>query len=413
MQNITWAKQPQNHGIYLDANSGAPLRLEVCKALEEYLTSNSYKRVIGNASSIHAFGRDSKKLVSDAKKKIAHSLGKSVDSEQLVLTSSGSESNQVAIKSVLEPALRSIPAPVWITSLVEHDSTVQLVKWFESLGGKVRYIPVLPTGKLEIEKIESLICQNTILISLVWVNNETGIITDILKLKNIKNSNKKIKIHIDAAQAWGKLPLDVTITPADYMSFSGHKIGALPGTGLLWMREGNHFSPLILGKQERGRRGGTENILGVYALGIAAGVIDPTKWAERVMPQRDYLEAAILGNIPGVTINGYGLDRVANTINVSFEGLGGESLVIALDLAGFSVSSGSACSSGAIEPSHVLLAMGKSKAQAMSALRISLADEMPQEQVENFVSVLKNIVERIRSRVKKTFPPISPSFISI
>ncbi len=179
------------------------------------------------------------------------------------------------------------------------------------------------------------------------------------------------------------------------MAFSSHKIGAPSGCGVLWAGRGAKVSPLLRGKQEKGRRGGTENLLGAALMGEAAKALDPSAWAARVGPCRDRIERAVMARVPGARINGEGAPRVAGTMNVSFEGLGGEGLVMALDLAGYSVSSGSACSSGAIEPSHVLLAMGRSKAEATAAIRLSLSDVIEDEVIEGFIGALQSIVARM------------------
>jgi cysteine desulfurase len=203
-------------------------------------------------------------------------------------------------------------------------------------------------------------------------------------------------LHVDAAQAWGKLPIDVTASPAQLMTFSGHKIGGLAGSGLLWLARGTAARAVIPGKQEKGRRGGTENVAGIVAMGAAASAIDPEACASSLAALRDRLERAICERIPGTLVNGGTAPRVGNTLNLSFEGVEGDGLVIALDLAGYSVSAGSACASGVLEPSHVLLALGRSRAQAMSAIRISLPPGTRWEELEDFVTQLEQIVGRIR-----------------
>ncbi len=388
--------------IYLDSNAGAPLSPQVAQALLPFLGEAG--GFIPNPSSIHSHGRSAKRALADAREKTALKWGVGVDPEQLVLTSSGSEANQLVIRSVLETALASskTSAPHWITTSVEHDSVQQMIRWFEERGGSVSIIPVDTHGVLRWDILSEMLAsrkaQNlapSALLSAVWVNNETGVITDAVKLRQI-TLEYSIPLHLDAAQAWGKLPCDLKALNAEYVTFSAHKIGGLAGTGGVWLKRGSRVQPLILGKQEKGRRGGTENLLGIIAMGAAASQIQPEKWSLEIAPLRDRLEQAILERIPGAFVNGSGAERVANTLSVSFDGVEGDGLVMALDLAGYSVSSGSACSSGVLEPSHVLLAMGRTRPQAMAAVRISLSQALSWDILEGFVNALSQVVSRVR-----------------
>ena len=383
---------------YLDSNAGAPLRPEVVEALLSILNTDSQLGLSGllpNPSSIHSHGRKAKRLVAEAREKIACSLGASVDPEQLIFTSSGTEANQLAVKACLEPKLLQGGAPHWILTPVEHDSNLQLVQWLRERGGSVDFLPVDEEGRPRISLLPELWKPETALVSAVWVNNETGVITDVAALSSeVKRLGGLL--HLDAAQAWGKLPVDLHALGANLVTFSGHKIGALAGSGLLWVGRGVPIRALIAGKQEKGRRGGTENFLGIVAMGAAAETLNPSVWASRVEICRDWIEREARARIPGTWVNGGGAQRVANTLNLNFEGVEGDGLVMALDLAGFSVSSGSACSSGVLEPSHVLLAMGRTRAQAMAAVRVSLADELSEEIREEFVKALEQSVARVR-----------------
>ena len=381
-------------GIYLDANAGSPLKPTVQEVLLSWLREPSM--LIPNSSSIHAHGRKAKKALAEAREFIAASLGSSTDPEQIVFTSSGTESNQLVIQSVVQSALDQGIKPHWITTPVEHDSNRQMITWISQRGGSVSFLPVDDQGAPIALALKELIRPETVLVSTLWVNNETGVISPIEKISSICRK-ASVPLHVDAAQAWGKLPIDLEKLGAQWVTFSGHKIGALAGTGLVWMARGQKVHSLILGKQEKGRRGGTENTLGIIALGAAARALDPVGWAQRVMPVRDRLEQEVARLVSGSFVNGGLAPRVANTLNLSFAQVEGDSLVMALDLAGYSVSSGSACASGVLEPSHVLMAMGKTKLQAMAAVRISLADEMPWSDLENFCRALKNTVERVRS----------------
>jgi len=394
--------------IYLDSNAGAPLkpvaREKILSLLdgEANLGGPRSFSFIPNPSSIHSYGRRAKRLSAEAREKIAGSLGATVDPEQLVFTSSGTEANQLVVRSVLEPLLNSGKSPHWITTRIEHDSNRKLVDWVRSRGGRVSELPVDSEGRIQLNGAEEVFSQGAVLCSFVWVNNETGVIADVKGLVGL-SQRFGVPVHIDAAQAWGKISVDLSILQAQYVTFSGHKIGGLAGTGVLWVGRGQLVSPVILGKQEKGRRGGSENLLGVVALGAAAGDVDPEGWTKRVRPIRDRLEFEITRRISGTWVNGGRADRVANTLNLNFDGVERDGLVMALDLSGYSVSAGSACSSGVLESSHVLQAMGKTELQAMAAIRVSLVDETSWVELEGFVTALDQAVARMRSAAVRSF----------
>jgi cysteine desulfurase len=223
-----------------------------------------------------------------------------------------------------------------------------------------------------LDRLADLLDARTRLLSLAWVNNETGVITDVQRAVQLARGRGVARVHLDAAQAWGKLPIRLADLDADYVSFSGHKIGGLAGSGALWTQVGAPYAGLLPGKQEGGRRGGTENLLGAVALGAAASELDPLAWAAELAPVREALERAVKQSVPGTRVHGEGAPRVANTSNFGFEGLGRAGLVAALDLAGYAVSAGSACSSGVPEPSRTLRAMGLDAGAASGGLRVSL-----------------------------------------
>ncbi|MFL5812241.1 MAG: cysteine desulfurase family protein [Bdellovibrionia bacterium] len=381
---------------YLDANAGAPLGPEVREALLRALSSE----LLPNPSSIHAFGREAKKLLNDARENVARSFGVSSSSDQITFTSSGTEASQLAIRSVLEPAFHRGEKPHWITTPVEHDATLRMIDWTKERGGSVSFLPIDSNGAPDAQALSELVTPATRLVSAIWVNNETGVISNVEKLSE-KAAQAKIPLHLDGAQAWGKLELDLPKLGAAFVSFSGHKIGALSGTGVLWKAKAPlHFdgalSPVILGTQESLRRGGTENLAGIISLGEASMRLKPAPWDSRVRPVRERLEKEILGRISEVKVNGAGAPRVANTLSLSFEGINRSGLVPALDLAGFAVSSGSACSSGVDEPSHVLMAMGHSKGSASASIRVSLCDEISEETQNRFIEALSASVQRLR-----------------
>lgn len=382
---------------YLDSNAGAPLGPEVREALARALSRD----LIPNPSSIHAFGREAKKLLNDAREKVARSFNSLSFTDQITFTSSGTEASQLAIRSMLEPAFLRGEKPHWITTPVEHDATLRMIDWTKERGGSVSLLPVDSSGRPDAQALSELVTPNTRFVSAIWVNNETGVISDVEALST-QAAQAEIPLHLDGAQAWGKIPVDFTKSGApSWVSFSGYKIGALSGTGVLWQSKSLKtlsplISPVIWGTQERAMRGGTENMLGLVSLGAAAASIDPAKWDQRVRPIRERLEKEILSRIPGARINGAKAPRVANTISLSFDGIERSGLVPALDLSGFAVSSGSACSSGVDEPSHVLMAMGHSKGLASASIRVSLCDEISLETQDQFVEALSTCVDRMR-----------------
>lgn len=386
----------QKRAIYLDFNASAPLRPEVLREFSVLFEPKNGQTLIPNPSSIHSHGRSAKKLMTQAKDQVALSLGASIDSEQLIFTSGATEANQTAIQSAFDFSKKKFKQPHWILSATEHDSCLQMIELWKTWGGQVDILPVKPDGLVSFEAFDSLVKPETALLSLMWVNNETGVIQDIQKWSQIARSRNCL-FHVDAAQAWGKLDIDLNALNASYVTFSGHKIGALQGAGILWLNRGVALKSLIQGKQEKGRRGGTENLLGLVSLGIAAKTLDPKAWQSKVEPLRDHLENAISSQISGSVINGKSAPRIANTTNLVFDAIEGDGLVMALDLEGFSVSSGSACSSGVLEPSHVLLNMGLTKGQAMAALRVSISESTSKLEIDQFVEALKRVVERMRS----------------
>lgn len=378
-----------------------PLQHHVAEALVSVLESPDS---LLNPSSIHYHGRKTRCLLSESRENIARSLLPKTDPDQIIFTSSGTEANQTAIYSVLANSTNKGETPHWILSSIEHASVIEMVEVWKRHGGEISLLPVNGDGIVEIDKISELWRKNTKLLSLLWVNNETGVIQPVIDVQN-KVKERGGLLHVDAAQAWGKLLLvDDELRP-DYFCVSGHKIGAPAGCGLIYKRTQSNqksipFHSLIQGKQEKGRRGGTENVLGIYAMSIAAKCLQNgsaiQNWVHQVEPLRNKLEDAICQSVPGAQINGRASLRIANTSSISFQGIASESLVMALDLEGYSVSAGAACSSGVLDPSHVLLAMGRSREEALSSIRISLSEETKWEVLEDFVQTLEKVVKRMR-----------------
>lgn len=400
--------------IYLDANAGAPLNEAVRVALfsllcetraevsdhAQSMTDSSVrdrfgqKALIPNPSSSHSEGRKAKAWLRRARTQAAQSMGEGVSPDDLTFVSSGTEAAQAAVRSVLEPLLLRGARPHWIFAAGDHEAHQQMAGWLEARGGQVSVLPLRPDGRPDGAALENLFRPETALVSATWVNNETGVITDVAELSRLCGA-RAIPLHLDAAQAWGKIPVPFAQGLASLVSFSGHKIGAPAGTGVLWrLGGGKKTAPVFPGKQESGLRGGTENLMGAVGLGAAASQLDPRAWSASLEVLRDRMEREILKAIPGAIVYGADASRVANTSFLGFEGVEKDGLVAALDLAGFCVSSGSACSSGITEPSRTLLAMGRSAAQARAAVRVSLHALNRWEELESFVGALKVAVEK-------------------
>jgi cysteine desulfurase len=384
---------PARPAIYLDSNAGAPLSPRVKDALLPFLELSSAHTHAHptNPSSIHQHGRSAREVLSRAREQVAKSL--KAEADQIVFTSSGSEANQAAIRAVLEPLLIAGKKPHWITSPVEHDCVLQMTSWLRDRGGTISTLSLDQNGAIDVSSFAKLVRPETALVSALWVNNETGVISDIESLAR-EAAQSSIPLHVDAAQAWGKIPVALSksdaVGMADFVCFSGHKIGALAGTGVLWQKSPGSLRGPILGKQEKSRRGGTENLIGAVSLGVAAEGIDPQAWDDHVRPLRDRMEGEILRRLPGTRIHGVSGDRVANTSNILLDSEKRD-WITALDLQGYSVSVGSACSSGLPEPSHVLQAMGLTAAQALASIRVSLSPELTWSEIEGFVHTLERI----------------------
>lgn len=324
--------------------------------------------------------------------------------DEVVFTSSGTEASQAAIRFVLEPALAAGERPHLVLTDGEHDASYAMAQWLESRGGTVSWLPLGRDGAPRVDALEGLLRPESRLVSSIWVNNETGVITDVPGLARLLGP-RGIPLHLDGAQAWGKIDLDLARSGAALASFSGHKIGGLAGTGAMWVGPGAGRAkvggaPLMPGKQEAGRRGGTENLLGAIALGAAASDLSPAAWAAAVTPLRDRFERELAARVAGLRVHGAGARRVGNTSSLGFEGVERDGLVMALDLAGFCVSPGSACSSGMTEPSRVLRAMGLTDAQAKAAVRVSLSTESTWDELEAMIPALGSAVERMRKTAR-------------
>ncbi|MGE0631537.1 MAG: cysteine desulfurase family protein [Pseudobdellovibrionaceae bacterium] len=383
--------------VYLDHNATAPLAKDLGPALTEALFH------WGNPSSIHFMGRGPKNILREARKNIASSIGASP--LEIIFTSGGSESNTTVLKGLydhfllapLEAGL-SIERTEIVSTQIEHPSVIKTLRLLEARGMKLHLLPVDRLGRIDLAKYEKVLSSKTAFVSVMLANNETGTLLPVKKMAEIAHRYGAL-FHTDAVQGLGKIPVNVQDLGVDYATFSGHKFYSLKGSGFIYSKQGAPFYSMILGGgQERHRRGGTENTLAQLSLGLMARKIsEVSARAEQIQGLRDLLEKRILEEISGVQITASESERLPNTSSLIIAGVDGETLLMSLDMKGFSVSTGAACSSGNPEPSPVLLAMGLTRAEAQSSLRVSLGWENTEEQISKFVETLKTVVARLRS----------------
>lgn len=375
--------------IYLDNAATTKTAPEVVEAMMPYFTE-----YYGNAGSIYRLGTESKKAVIRAKETIAESLH--AEPNEIYFTAGGSESDNWALKAVYE-AYRDKGNHI-ITSKIEHHAVLHTCEYLEKQGAEVTYLDVDEDGIVDLEQLEKAIRPDTILISVMYANNEIGTIQPIREIGEIA-AEHGILFHTDAVQAYGQMPIDVADSHIDLLSASGHKFNGPKGIGFLYIGKKVKIRSFIHGgQQERGRRAGTENVAGI--VGMEAAV----KRAYRIMEEkikretelRDYLIGRIMREIPNTRLNGHPVKRLPGNVNVSFESVEGESVLIMLDMQDICASSGSACTSGSLDPSHVLLALGMSPELARGSLRLTLSEDNTREELDIVVEELKRIVERIR-----------------
>lgn len=370
--------------IYLDYNAMAPLAPECKNVLIGYLESGW-----ANPSSKHEAGEHAKTAVNMARAQVARLLNAAP--AEIVFTSGGTESNHQAILGAL--ALQKHRRHV-VTSAVEHPSTLQLLSHLERTQNvRVTRLPVDAQGRLDPAQLDAVVTEQTALVTLLWANNETGVLFPIEQIAR-RAKAKGALFHTDAVQAIGKLPVDLAHLDVDLLSLSGHKIHGPPGVGALFVRKGIKLPPLLHGHQERGRRGGTENVPGVVALGVACELACATLHEDicRIGILRDYLERGVRQRFPFATINGGEAERVSNTSNIRFAGLDGDFIVNQLGRLGVCVSQGAACSAWGSDPSHVLTAMGLDEKSALASLRFSLGRYTTVAQIDVVLGMLTNIL---------------------
>jgi len=381
--------QPYNKDmrrIYMDANATTPLLPEVVDAMRPWLLEN-----FGNASSIHQHGQRARAAVEHARESVARLVN--CRESEIVFTSGGTESDNMALFGLVKPGDHVI------TSSIEHHAVLHAAERLRDRGIEVTFLPVAREGAVDPDDVRRALRPNTQLISVMMANNETGVIQPVEEIGRIAHE-ADVWFHTDAVQAAGKINIDVQAIGCDLLSISGHKMHAPQGTGVLYVRRGTRIEPLFFGgTHERQRRAGTENVAGIVGLGRAAELAyDALRngTMDRVAAMRDLLERGILERVEECAVNGAGADRVPNTTNLQFENLEGEALVIALDLKGLAVSGGSACMSGATEPSHVLTAMGLVTNRARASLRFSLTKLNTEEEIDTALELVPAAVSRLR-----------------
>jgi len=379
----------QNSCIYLDNNATTKVDLEVLEAMLPYLTE-----YYGNPSSMHTFGGQVGKASRQAREKVAALLN--ADESEIIFTSGGTEGDNAAIRAALlaQPEKRHI-----ITTQVEHPAVLSVCKQLETQGYSVTYLSVNRQGQLDLHELSASLTGNTALVTIMYANNETGVVFPIEQI-GLRVKEHGALFHVDAVQAVGKIPMNMKTSTIDMLTLSGHKIHAPKGIGALYVRRGVRFRPLIIGgSQQRGRRGGTENVPGIIALGKAAELelLHLEEATTREKRLRDRLEQTLMATIPDCEVNGHPPQRLPNTTNIGFKYIEGEAILLSLNQHGICASSGSACTSGSLEPSHVLRAMGLPYTILHGSIRFSLCRYTTDAEIDAVLAVMPGIVERLRA----------------
>ena len=372
--------------VYLDNNATTPVLPDVMEAMRPYFGER-----FGNASSIHHHGQETRAAVERARDSVASLLG--CRSTEIIFTSGGTEGDNLAIAGLTSAGDHII------TSSIEHHAVLHACKHQEEMGCEVTYVPVDGRGSVDPDDVRRALRPNTKLISVMMANNETGVLQPLEEIGKIA-AEAEVYFHTDAVQAAGKVPIAVKRIGCGALSISGHKMHAPQGVGALYVRRGTHLQPLFYGgRHERSRRAGTENVPGIVALGRAAELAMrgfALGEDQKMSALRDRLQKGILAQVEEAGVNGEGAPRVPNTTNIYFDHIEGEAMVIALDLKGLAVSTGAACSSGAIEPSHVLMAMGLRVDRARASIRFSLGKQNTEDEIDFALALVPETVARLR-----------------
>lgn len=379
---------------YLDYAATTPVLDEVVEAMLPYL-----RGTFGNPSSVYGVGRDAKKGLEEARERMAAAVG-AVPSE-IVFTAGGTEADNLALKggAFRARSMRRNGNHI-ITTAVEHHAVLHSAEWLEKQGFRVTFLPVDAEGVVDLDALASALGPETVLVSIMLANNEVGTLQPLEEALRITREGSRALFHTDAVQALGKVPLNLEKLGVDMASFAAHKVGGPKGSGALYVRRKTALEPVLHGGgQERDLRSGTPNVAGIVGMAVAAEIAagEVPEEAARLSQLRDRLQEGILAAIGGVKVNGAGTARVPGTVNVCIDGVEGESLLLMLDARGIAASSGSACTSGSLEPSHVLMAMGVRPELAHGSLRLSLGRATTAEDVDAVLEVLPHVVERLRS----------------
>ena len=377
--------------VYLDHNATTPLDPLVADRMAQAM-----RDVWGNASSVHHFGQQAKAAIDEARSAVGALIGG--DASEIVFSAGGTESDNLAIRGAAE-ALEPSGRKHLVTSAIEHEAVLNTMKSLARRGWRVTIVPVDASGVVSIDRVRDAISDDTALVSVMHANNEIGTIQPIAEIAALAHAQGAL-FHTDAVQSAGKIPIDVRALGVDMLTIAGHKFYGPKGTGALWIKRGVRLiSPITGGRQERNRRAGTENVPALVGLGVAAAIAQSKMAVEgpRLGELRDRLEAGVLSKVTGTERNGVASPRVPNTTNISIDRVEAESLLIGLDLAGIAVSSGSACSSGTLEPSHVLKAMGLPHARTLGSIRFSFGAANTGADVDRVLEALPPLVEKLRS----------------
>jgi cysteine desulfurase len=382
--------------IYLDHNATTPPAEAVVDAM-----SRALREIAGNASSVHSFGQQAKSAIDEARASLAALLGG--DGSEVIFTGSGTEADNLALRGAAE-ALEATGRREIVVSAVEHEAVLNTARALARRGWTMTTLPVNASGIVSPDAARDAVSDRTAIVSVMHANNEVGTVQPVAEIAGIAHERGAL-MHTDAVQSAGKIPLAVRTLGVDLLSISAHKFYGPKGVGALWVRRGVRLTQQITGgRQERNRRAGTENVPGIIGLGVAARLATEAlgSSAARVAALRDRLETGILRDVPHAALNGAREPRVPNTTNISFDRVEAESLLIALDLEGIAVSTGSACSSGTLEPSHVLKAMGLGSSRAQSSLRFSLGSATTKTDIDRVVAVLPGLVQKLRALTRST-----------
>ena len=377
--------------IYLDHNATTPVAPPVADRMDAAL-----REEFGNPSSVHHFGQRAKAAIDEARAAVAALIG--AEASEIVFTSGGTESDNFAIRGAAE-ALELTGRKHLVTTAIEHEAVINTFKALARRGWATTAVKVDQSGIVSPDAVTESLTDQSALVSVMHANNEIGTIQPVAEIARLAKARGAL-VHTDAVQSVGKIPVDIKALGVDLLSISAHKIYGPKGVGALWIRRGLRIAPLMTGgKHERSRRAGTENVAGIIGMGVAAQLARAKMIEEgtRLAALRDSLEDGVLAAVSGTMINGARAPRVPNTTNISFDRVEAESLLIALDLEGIAVSTGSACSSGTLEPSHVLKAMGFSAHRAQNSIRFSLGAATTVTDVDRVIAVLPGVVEKLRS----------------